>query len=343
MIGVEGTKVTRETELFLRETGAGGVILFARNYQNPKQLRRFIRDLNDAAETPLIVAVDQEGGRVARLIAPFTTLPPMAVLGGREDGEVLAEKTGALLAEELRAVGINLDFAPVLDVATNASNPVIGDRAFSADAGEVARLGCAFIRGMQAAGVAACGKHFPGHGDTDVDSHFGLPLLPHTRRRFETLELIPFRAAVEEGVATIMTSHLSIPNLDDEVPVTVSRPVTSGMLRHELKFAGLIFTDDLTMKGITCLYPPYEAGWRSIAAGADVVLICHEPESQRAALEGLRKAVGEGWISMAQLSTALERIAVFKERFVETGGERPPLDIIGCRAHRKLARALLGP
>lgn len=343
MLGVEGTRVTRETEFFLRETGAGGVILFGRNYRTPKQLRTFIRDLNAASETPLIVAVDQEGGRVARLGSPFTELPPMALFGGREDGTELAEQTGALLAAELSSVGINLDFAPVLDVATNASNPVIGDRAFGADAREVASLGCAFIRGMQAAGVAACGKHFPGHGDTDVDSHLGLPLLPHTRKRFEALELVPFRAAVKEGVATMMTSHLSIPNLDDKSPVTVSRPVTFGMLRQELKFSGLIFTDDLIMKGITCIYPPYEAGWRAVAAGADVVLICHEPDSQRAALEGLRKAVGEGWISMHQLSAALERIAAFKERFVEGDIERPSLDVIGCRAHRKLAKSLLSP
>jgi len=341
MTGVEGTEVSRETELFLRETGAGGVILFARNYKSPKQLGRFIKDLRDAAEQELIVSVDQEGGRVARLGKPFTEIPPMGVLQGRPDGEELAEGIGRLLGRELSAVGINLDFSPVLDVSSNRFNPVIGDRAMSSDPREVARFGTALIRGMQSEGVAACGKHFPGHGDTDVDSHEGLPVLPHTRERFERLELIPFRAAVDAGVASVMTAHLMIPGLDREDPVTVSRPITTGILRRELKFSGLIFTDDLTMKGITCRYETGEAAWRAVAAGADVALVCHDPEAQRAALEGLRRAVGEGKIPMTQLSASLARLAAFKERFAATDGNPPAMDRIGCREHSRLAKALI--
>jgi beta-N-acetylhexosaminidase len=340
MTGVEGTEVTRETELFLRETGAGGVILFAGNYEDPKQLAAFVRDLRQAAEQDLIVSVDQEGGRVARLGRPFTEIPPMGALRGRGDGEELAERLGALLGTELSAVGINLDFSPVLDVSSNPFNSVIGDRAMSSDPEEVASFGCALIRGLQAQGVAACGKHFPGHGDTDVDSHLGLPVLPHTRSRFDSLELIPFRAAIEAGVASMMTSHLMIPNLDREAPVTVSRPITTGILRRELGFEGLIFTDDLTMKGITCRYTPGEAAWRAVAAGADVALVCHDPEAQRAALEGLRRAVGEGWIAMPQLSAAMVRIAAFKERFAAAGDKAPSIGEIGCREHTKLARML---
>lgn len=341
MVGVEGTKVTRETELFLKETGVGGVILFARNYKSPRQLARFIRELSDAAESPLIVGVDQEGGRIARFGSPFTEIPPMAGLAGKDDGEDLAGRTGALLGREMAAVGVNLDFAPVLDVSTNPFNPVIGDRAISGDAEEVGRLGAAFIRGMQGESVAACGKHFPGHGDTDVDSHLGLPVLNHTRNRFEALEFIPFKAAIEAGVASMMTSHLSIPNLDDEVPVTVSRAITTGILRREMGFDGLIFTDDLTMKGITCIYPPYEAAWRAIAAGVDIAVVCHEVEYQRAALEGIRKAVEEGWIPMASLTASLTRIAAFKGRFVTKDGDPPPMKTIGCREHRKIAKLLM--
>lgn len=340
MTGIEGTEVTRETELFLKETGAGGVILFARNYRNPKQLAAFIADLRRAAEQDLIVSVDQEGGRVARLGKPFTEVPPMGALRGRTDGEELAEGIGALLGRELSAVGINLDFSPVLDVSSNPFNPVIGDRAMSSDPDEVARFGCALIRGLQAEGVAACGKHFPGHGDTDVDSHEGMPVLPHTRSRFDALELIPFKAAIETGVASMMTSHLMIPNLDREVPVTVSRPVTTGMLRREFKFGGLIFTDDLTMKGITCRFEPGEAAWRAIAAGADVALVCHDPDAQRAALEGLRRAVGEGLIPMSQLAASLARIAAFNERFA-VAADLPSMDRIGCRDHKRLAKALV--
>lgn len=338
MIGVEGTQVTRETELFLKETGAGGVILFARNYEDPKQLARFIRELRDVAESELIVSVDQEGGKVARLGRPFTELPPMAQLGGREDGEELAERVGAMMGAELAAVGIDLDFAPVLDVGTNAFNPVIGDRSISGDPDEVARLGCAYIRGMQGAGIAACGKHFPGHGDTDVDSHLGLPVLAHTRKRFDALEFIPFRAAIEAGVASIMTAHLSIPNLDRELPVTISKPITTGILRRELGFEGLVFTDDLIMKGIAATYPPYEAAWRAIAAGCDVALVCQDADAQRGALEGLRRAVGEGLISMGQISATLLRIADFKAKYAagrEVSGN--PLKSIGSRAHRRIA------
>ncbi len=340
MVTVKGTKVTREVELFMQETGAGGVILFGYNYESPRQLASFIRDLRGCADSELIVAVDQEGGRVARFGPPFTELPPMARLAGREGGEEMAESVGRLLGEELGAVGVDLDFAPVLDVSTNAFNPVIGDRAMSADCHEVARLSTAFIRGMQGAGVAACGKHFPGHGDSDVDSHLGLPVLSHSEKRFEALELVPFRAATEAGVESLMTSHLMIPSLDREVPITISRAVTTGLLRKRLGFQGLVFTDDLTMRGITDRYPPYEASWRAISAGADMVIVCHDADAQRSALEGIRKAVGEGTIPTQQLSDSLRRIAGIRARRVGCGGCEPSLRTIGNREHRRIAKAL---
>ena len=341
MVGIEGTKVTSELKLFLKETGVGGIILFKRNYENPRQLAELIQGLQDASAIPLLIAVDQEGGRVARFREHFTIFPPMASLGRLgEEGIAIADEVGRALGRELAAVGVNCDFAPVLDVNTNPSNPVIGDRALAHDPALVAHLGCAFIRGLQGEGVAACGKHFPGHGDTDVDSHLGLPLLPHTRRRFEELELVPFRAAIETGVASMMTAHLMIPALDRDEPASVSRPITLQLLRRELGFNGVVFTDDLTMKGITVKYPPAEAAWRSIAAGADVALICHHLEDQRAALEGLRKAVGEGWIPMKELAGAMERVAALKARYANPLRERPSLKVLNCREHQKLAAKL---
>ncbi len=338
MVGIEGTRVTSEHRLFLKETGVGGVILFKRNYESPRQLAELIRGLQEASAAPLLVAVDQEGGRVARFREGFTLFPPMAALGRLgEAGIAVAEEAGRVLGRELSAVGVNCDFAPVLDVNTNPSNPVIGDRALAHDPALVAHLGCALIRGLQGEGVAACGKHFPGHGDTDVDSHLGLPLLPHTRRRFEELELVPFRAAIEGGVASMMTAHLMIPSLDASEPASVSRPITLTLLRRELGYNGVVFTDDLTMKGITGKYPPAEAAWRSIAAGADIALICHHPEEQRAALEGLRKAVGEGWIPMKELAAAMERVAALKSRYADLSRERPSIKALNCREHQKIA------
>jgi beta-N-acetylhexosaminidase len=341
MFGVTGTKVTPELKHFLRETGVGGVILFARNYRSPQQVADFIHDLQQAAGEPLIIGVDQEGGRVARFAEPFTKLPPMAALGSAgAEGAALARSVGGLLGRELAAVGVTIDFAPVLDVNTHPANPVIGDRAMAGDAAAVAALGAAFIEGLQGEGVAACGKHFPGHGDTDVDSHVGLPVLPHTRRRFELCELVPFRAAIAADVAAMMTAHLLIPCYDRELPASVSRAITTGLLRHELCFDRLVFTDDVLMQGIADRFPPTEWGWRGIAAGADIVPVCHDRDKQLAALEGLKRAAGEGMLDVHLAGAALARIAAFKKRFCAPGRARPSLGVIGCGDHRAVAQRL---
>lgn len=289
MMGVEGTLMTRETALFIKEIGPRGIILFSRNYKNPRQLRKYISDINDAAGEGLMIAVDQEGGRVARLGHPFSKIPPMGEIGALEDGEARAREIGKLLGCELLSVGITLNFAPVLDVATNPFNPIIGDRSFSSDPDLVARLSLAFIEGMQSEGVSACGKHFPGHGDTNVDSHLGFAVLTHTRERFDACEFIPFQAAIHAGVAAIMTAHILAPNLDPLGPATVSRVITRDILRHEFGFGGLIFTDDLMMRGILDLYPPEESAWRALSAGADIALICHGCDSVRRAVQGIRQ------------------------------------------------------
>lgn len=350
MVGVEGAELTPELELFLKETGVGGVVLFGLGGASPGKIAQFIKAMKDVAGDALIVAVDQEGGRVARLPPPFTRLPPMAALGkaaSKDAGPAsprdakLAWRAGALVGRELAAIGVDLDFAPVLDISTNAFNPVIGDRAFSSDASQVARLGVEFIRGLEEHGVASCGKHFPGHGDTDWDSHLILPMMHHTMKRLEVCELIPFKAAIEAGVPAIMVAHLMLTNIDKEFPATISRKVITGILRREMGFDGLVIADDLSMKGIAAVHPPHESAWRAIAAGADMALVCERDlDLKRRVLQGLRRFADEDPTGEAWLSASLDRVARFKERCCLSEKDRPPLDVIGCRGHRKLVNEI---
>src|SRR5687767_7418187 len=236
-----------------REFDLGGVIFFARNVETPEQVADLSRESQElAAEIPLWVSVDQEGGRVARLKRPFTEWPPMITLGrAGANNEELAVRFATALAAELRAVGISMDYTPVLDIHTNPRNPVIGDRALAERADDVAKLGTAIIRTLQSSGIAACGKHFPGHGDTSTDSHVELPLLDHPPDRLEAVELVPFKAAIAAGVAAIMTGHILIPSLDEELPGTLSPAIVDGLLRTKLGYRGLVLSDDLEMKAIS--------------------------------------------------------------------------------------------
>src|SRR6187397_2054185 len=216
--GFNGHQIPPELRSLAKAFGLGGVILFARNVAEPEQVAELsFEAARLVPELPVWVSVDQEGGRVARLKKPFTEWPPMATLG-RSGNPALATRFARALAAELRAVGITLDYAPVLDVHTNPKNPIIGDRALADRASEVARLGAAIVRALQDAGVAACGKHFPGHGDTTKDSHLELPLVEHPPERLRELEFAPFRAAIAAGVATIMTAHVFVPALDEKQP-----------------------------------------------------------------------------------------------------------------------------
>jgi len=300
-----------------REFGLGGVILFARNVAEPEQVAELsFESARLVPDLPLWVSVDQEGGRVARLKAPFTEWPPMATLG--RSGDVrLAERFARALAAELKAAGITLDYAPVLDVLTNARNPVIGDRALADKADEVGRLGAAIIRALQQEGVAACGKHFPGHGDTSVDSHLELPLVEHPPDRLRAVEFVPFRAAVQADVATMMTAHVFAPALDEQRPATLSRRVVTDLLRRELGFEGVILSDDLEMKAIANNYAVPEAAVLAVEAGCDGVLICSaDHDTQARTLEALVYAVESGRLPYSRVEDALKRQQRAKERFL---------------------------
>jgi beta-N-acetylhexosaminidase len=337
-----GTTVPSDLRTLAREFQLGGIILFSRNIEAPEQVAELSHDAQQlSTESPLWISVDQEGGRVARLRAPFTEWPPMATLG-RSGDAALARRFAAALAAELKAVGITLDYAPVLDIHTNPKNPVIGDRALAETADMVATLGAAIISGLQDNGVAACGKHFPGHGDTSVDSHFDLPIVEHPPDRLRCVEFVPFREAIRAGVAFIMTAHVLVPSLDEEKPATLSGRIVRALLREELGYQGVILSDDLEMKAIAKTYAVPDAAVQAIAAGCDGILICSgDIEVQAATLEALVHAVESGRISYKRLDDALTRQRRAKERFLATpvapGASNALRHVLGRDEHRRIA------
>jgi beta-N-acetylhexosaminidase len=345
ILGFKGFEVPAEVRSLAREFDLGGVIFFARNVEAPEQVADLARQSQGLArETPLWVSVDQEGGRVARLKRPFTEWPPMITLGrAGGEGDALAERFALALAAELHAVGISMDYTPVLDVLTNPTNPVIGDRALADRAEDVARIGSIIIRTLQGAGIAACGKHFPGHGDTATDSHFELPLLDHPPDRLDAVELVPFRAAIEAGVAAIMTAHILIPALDETRPGTLSPAIVDGLLRRKLGYGGLVLSDDLEMKAISGRYGQSEATVQAIAAGCDAVLMCAPDQAaQMAALEAIIYAVEKGELPLKRVEDAIARHRRVKERFLTPPRRKPATGaalraILGRDEHQAVA------
>lgn len=342
-----GPSVPVEFQALIREFGMGGVTLFRRNIEGPEQVAELSRELRGLVrDSPLWVAVDQEGGRVARLRSPFTEWPPMASLG-RSGDEALCARFARALAAELRAVGVTLDYAPVLDVHTNPANPIIGDRALSHDADTVARMGTVIIRELQQAGVAACGKHFPGHGDTSVDSHLALPVVDHPPDRLRRLECVPFAAAAAAGVAFMMTAHVLVPSLDEAVPATLSSAIVETLLRREIGFDGVILSDDLEMRALADGWPRGEAAVAAIAAGCDGVLLCRALTEERGrdldahaeVLEALVHAVEDKRIPYARFEDAIRRQRAARTRFL--AGASAPVGawrhLVGSDAHRRVA------
>jgi beta-N-acetylhexosaminidase len=290
--GFPGTTLPPEYARALRERRRGGVILFKPNVEGgPAAVASIAREVREAAlangdaTEPPLLGIDQEGGRVARLRAPLLEVPPMRTVASWGD-VALAARIAKAVGAELAALGVNLDFAPVLDVNTCAQNPVIGDRAFGTDAATCASFGVAWIQGLQSAGLLACGKHFPGHGDTTKDSHFDLPVVDQPRQRLDEVELVPFRAAADAGVAAMMTAHVVYPAIDPDRPATLSRAACTE-LREAIGFRGVLVSDDLEMSAIAARWSIEDAAVQAVAAGCDALLICWSEEKQERALRAL--------------------------------------------------------
>ncbi|WP_308637190.1 glycoside hydrolase family 3 N-terminal domain-containing protein [Paenibacillus silvisoli] len=352
--GQRTTSVNDGIKAAIHDQDLGGLILFEKNIASAEQVATLTHGLQaEAGDIPMFMAIDQEGGVIKR-IPGGTNLPGQMALGAAGDAK-LAEAAGRLTGEELKALGVQLDFAPVLDINSNPDNPIIGMRSFSSDPELVTRLGLAEMKGLQAAGVIPAVKHFPGHGDTTVDSHLGLPVLNHDRERLDAVELKPFRAAIESGAEMIMSAHIAFPAVDDErvvsrkdgssvpVPATLSKKVLSGLLRGELGYKGVIISDAFTMEGIAEHFGEQQAVVRAVNAGVDIILM---PQDSAKAHQALVQAVKSGAVSMDAVHASVKRVLELKAKyglFEERGGSLSAQlaslkTVIGTDAHRKVER-----
>lgn len=323
MAGFEGKDLPASTIELISKYKIGGVILYKRNIESKNQLRALVGRIKEVAgNNNFLVAIDHEGGRVFRLPPPFTQIEPMDKLGEayRRDQSIgHAYELGRLMAKELNSVGINLNFAPVLDINTNPYNPIIGNRAFDVDPQIVSLLACELIRGMTDGGILCCGKHFPGHGDTCVDSHLGLPRLNHTLDRLKNFELLPYEAAIKQGVPSIMTAHIIFGVIDPRHPATLSKKIIGGVLREMLGFEGVVFTDDVLMKAISDHFTVAGASVMSIQAGCDMIIISKDSGEQMRTIEVLKIALKKGELSEEMVLSSLKRIDTMRG-FLSTDG-----------------------
>jgi len=341
MVGVPGVALDRPTRSFLKSHAVSGVILFRRNITDVASLVALTSELHAISpDRPILVAIDHEGGRVSRLGEPFTQFPPAAVVG-RAGSPHLAYRQGIAMGEELRSVGIDIDFAPVLDVASNPQNPVIGDRSFGGHPRTVSRLGISVAHGLQRTGVVPCGKHFPGHGDTSVDPHLDLPVVRRSLSEIERTELFPFRRAIQEGIDALMTAHVVFTALDAERPATLSRRILTELLRERLRFRGLVFSDDLQMKAIADRFTPGDAAIGALEAGADWLLACETLDFAEHAISALDRAVPRRSRLAARMEEAGARIETLRRghvRRLRRPYAYPPIPAEGLPNHRNLVR-----
>lgn len=347
IVGISGTSLTETEKKFLVANNIGGVVLFARNIESPEQLHRLCSEIQNLRfstpnKTPFYIGVDMEGGRVARLKAPFTQWPPQKKLGDLSSPALSFHFTYSM-GKELKAVGINLDFAPCVDVLTNPKNTVIGDRALSSDPEVVAKLTSALVRGFVKAEVMSCVKHFPGHGNTLLDSHEALPVEESSLEDLQARELIPFKKAFKARVDMVMTSHILFKNIDPKWPCTLSDIFIKKILRDECRYKGIVVTDDLGMKALASNYKKEEIPLRAFEAGADILLYCNEPEDPPMALEICLKAVEKNKLSQTNLDLSYNKVIKHKTENLTQADPEPwseVKDLIGHPDHQKIAAAI---
>jgi len=334
MLGFDGDSLPADLADYLAR-GLAGVVIYQRNFASAQRLRELTAEIRRAAGRPVLIGIDQEGGTRFALREPFTAWPSAMELGRAGDSG-FAEQVAKSMAVELRAAGCNLNFAPMLDLHVNAESPVTRDRSFGRDPKLVAKMCVSFDKGLRAGGVLSCAKHFPGHGDTVVDPHQDLPVFKGTMERLVTMELVPFAAAVASGVPLMMTAHILLPQIDPESPASLSRILLDEVLRRDLGFRGVILADDLGMGAIAKRYGPDEASVRTLRAGTDIAMLCHDWSAVAPAIAAVEKARKENSFAQEEWDASLERI----ERVCAQTDSREPqpeIGAIGCEEHRKLA------
>lgn len=350
LVGFDGTALTPELRDNLTRLHIGGVIYYDRNIQSPQQVAQLNADLQNAMkqnnDLPMFITIDQEGGVVARLKEDkgFTEFPgQMAVAATGDAASRNARRIAQAMAGEMLALGFNMDLTPDLDVNNNPRNPIISTRSFGSDPNRVAEYGIAFIEAMQNAGLIAIGKHFPGHGDTGIDSHVSLPTVPHNRARLESVEFVPFQAAMQANVAGIMSAHITFPAIDATpgLAATLSPKVLTDLIRGEMKYDGLVMTDELTMGALaTSGYPAPQAGSTALRAGADILLFQTGYAMHRHVHAMLLDHVQRGIIPQVRLDQAVRRILLAKQKFgILTPDPRPLTpDRVGSAETKQLSR-----
>jgi beta-N-acetylhexosaminidase len=340
MLGFPGHELSEELKELITD-GLAGVAIYPRNFRDIGELSRLTHAIRQAAARPVLIGIDQEGGTKFSLGEPFTPWPSPVELGLLAVAG-LVEDVARAMARELRAAGVNLNFAPMLDLATNPHSPVTSGRSFGSDPRHVAQMGSVFLRGLQAEGVLACAKHFPGHGDAAVDPHLDLPRFDGTRERLMSQELVPFSSAIKAGVRAIMTAHILIARIDSASPASLSRELLQSILRKQLAFDGIIMADDLGMGAIARHYKIGESVVKTLQAGTDIVMLCHDWSIVAPALEAVAEAISsndqQAKLGPQLTSQSHARIEKLRRRLSEIETVAPPsVDVIGCREHRTLA------
>lgn len=317
IVGIEGVGISDHEKQMIKNNHVGGIILFQRNIANANQMLSLINDLkktNSTNKVPLFLSLDEEGGIVTRMPDEINKLPASAKVGESNDSD-FAFQIGKVLGQELKSFGMNMDFAPVLDINSNPNNPVIGERAFGTNPEIVSKMGIQTMKGIQSQNVISVVKHFPGHGDTSVDSHMGLPIVNHDLDRLEDFELKPFASAIQNGADAVMIAHILLPKIDPNYPASLSHTVITNILRNDLQFEGIVITDDMTMGAIINNYDLGKAAVASINAGSDIVLVCHSLENEKQVIDALTSAVTAGTIPMGRVNESVYRILKLKQKY----------------------------